>query len=131
MSCSGYFRKIVRELRMPRRDPNKPDELGISSQGRVLCGDLTVQVAQRLSDIGAYRFQNPEGPHQRAYDGLDPVLKSHLQKPAAAKTPQPPSPSEPEELPPEEQSARTTTPPDCATMPQSVPATPDLAHEIR
>ena len=109
---------------MPRRDSSKRDEAGIRFQGRVLNGELSVEVAQRLSDMGAYQFQNPEGPGQRAYDGLDPVLRAHMEQ-TAVMVPSPPSQPEPVELDREEQPARTTTLPDSAKEPQSARAAHD------
>ena len=74
MSIAAYLGKNTRELRMPRSD-GRPDELGIRFQGRALSGELTVQMAQRLRDMGICRAQSLEA--RRAYDDLDPVLKAH------------------------------------------------------
>ena len=113
---------------MRRGDSSNLNELGIRFQGRVLGGELSVQVAQRLSDMSVYRFQNPEGLGQRAYDGLDPVLRAHLEQ-TAAKIPWPPSQPGPVELAPEAQPARTTSLPDSVAMPQSARAAHGLARE--
>ena len=54
MSVSGYFNKRSEdELRMPRREPGEPDELGIRYEGDFLTGRITLAEALSRADLAA------------------------------------------------------------------------------
>ena len=75
MSVSGYFEKIKPELRMPRSEKNSPDELGISFDGAVMNGKMSVLDALQLAALAAKRTPSQGGNY------LDPVLRFHLRLP--------------------------------------------------
>jgi hypothetical protein len=72
MSINGYFNKIKPEARMPKSDPHTPDELGLSYNGRVLNGGLSLMEALRVNALAVNRA--PAGPH----GAPDPVLRDHM-----------------------------------------------------
>ena len=72
MSVHGYFTKrIDHDPRMPRVEEGVPDSAGISWQGDVLTGKLSVAEALRR------QAPWPRGPIV-APDQYDPVLRFHL-----------------------------------------------------
>ena len=76
MPIHGYFEKRDRQvLMMLRADDGAPNESGISYQGDVLTGRLSVQDAFALQ---AARLRAHNTAKWARAEDLDPVLKSHL-----------------------------------------------------
>ena len=76
MPIHGYFSKRDRRVStMPRADDGAPNESGISFQGDVLTGKLSVQEAFALeaARLRAHNTGKWVGPKD-----YDPVLKAHL-----------------------------------------------------
>ena len=69
MGCFGYFSKDQRELRM-RSKKTGLDELGITWDGSVMRGELSVQEAHRRAEQQA---QLNRGERGRAQSGCEPL----------------------------------------------------------
>ena len=61
MSVCGYFNKrSEEELRMPRREPGEPDELGIQYEGDFLTGRISLAEALLRADLAARARPAPD-----------------------------------------------------------------------
>ena len=79
MGCWGYFNRTSRELGMPRNKTGM-NEIGMTLDGKVMRGELSVQEAHRRGEQQAHLKQGKPGRAHSGCEPLDPVLRSHMEK---------------------------------------------------